>query len=84
MECSHAYFKNGIVYVFCDCNGNPKTNNLDELTKNMCGYQRFCPNVRTCTLLPEWRQCSKLKTAVEQHVDIIPAVTQKTSRKKKS
>lgn len=84
MECSHAYFKDGVIYVLCDCNGKPQTNRLDEITKHMCGYQRFCPHIRTCTLLPEWRQCSKLRTVPVTHDDVVPAVTQKTSRKKKS
>lgn len=84
MDCNHAYFKSGVIYVLCDCDGMPQSNRLDEITKHMCGYQRFCPNIRACALLPEWRSCSKLRRVAKQNADVIPAVTQKASRKKKS
>ena len=84
MECKHAYFKDDIPYVLCDCVGTPRTKKLDEVTKCMCGYQRFCPNIRACTLLPEWRECSKLRTAQVPAENVIPAVTHISSRKKKA
>ena len=83
MECKHAYFKDNVVYVLCDCDGAPKSNNLDEVTKYMCSYQRFCPNKRACALLPEWRQCHKLTVHTEQPQNVVPAVTQKATKKKK-
>lgn len=84
MDCKHAYFKDNIPYVLCDCDGTPRTARLDEVTKYMCGYQRFCPNIRACTLLPEWIACSK-HIRHDSHVEnVVPAVTHKPSRKKKA
>ena len=85
MDCKHAYFKDGIQYVLCDCGGTPKTKKLADITQHMCAYQRFCPNIRACALLPEWVNCHKLKTeeATEEKV-VVPAVTKTTAKKKKA
>lgn len=84
MECKHAYFKDNEPYVLCDCGEKPRTNKLEDLTKAMCGHQRFCHNIRVCTLLPTWRECSKLKLAETPTEKVAPALTQKTNRKKKA
>ena len=84
MDCIHAYFKDNIPYVLCDCDGTPRTARLDEVTKYMCGYQRFCPNIRVCTLLPGWRECSKLRTQQAPAENVVPAVSYKPGKKKKS
>lgn len=84
MDCKHAYFKDGIDYVLCDIGGMPKTRKLAEITSHMCPYQRFCPNIRACALLPEWVNCGKLKEA-EPPAEVVPAVTKsKSARKKKA
>ena len=84
MDCKHAYFKDGIQYVLCDCGGAPKSRKLVDVTPHMCAYQRFCPNIRTCALLPEWVNCPRLKTEKPTEEKIIPAVTQTTAKKKKA
>ena len=83
MECKHAYFKDNEPYVLCDCDEKPRTNKLEDLTKAMCGHQRFCPNIRACALLPTWKTCSKLLRAIEPVENVTPAITQKATRKKK-
>lgn len=84
MDCKHAYFLDGVQYVLCDCEGQPKKKKLDEITKHMCGYQRFCPNIRACALLPEWVNCSKLRKVETPAGNIVPAVSKaKPKRKKK-
>lgn len=82
MDCKHAYFKNGIKYVLCDCGGDPKNNKLDEITKHMCGYQRFCPNARACALMPEWVNCSKLRMAEAKTESVAPSVTRAKQKRK--
>lgn len=79
MDCKHAYFLDGVQYVLCDCEGQPKKKKLDEITKHMCGYQRFCPNIRACALLPEWVNCSKLRKGEPPAEPATPAVTKKTT-----
>ena len=84
MDCKHAYFKDGVQYVLCDCGGKPQNSKLAELTKHMCAYQRFCPNIRACALLPEWVNCHKLKIEENPEEKIVPAVTKSTAKKKKA
>lgn len=84
MDCRYAYFKDGVPYVLCRKDKEPRTNRLDEITKCMCGYQRFCPNIRACALLPTWVECQKLKVPDESESKVIPAVTQKTTKRKKT
>jgi len=60
MECKHAYIKENINYVLCDCDGKPEKYDLKNITPIMCNYQRFCPKVNQCALLPTWRECKKL------------------------
>lgn len=85
MDCIHAYFKDDVPYVLCRCEKEPRTNRLSDITPCMCGHQRFCPNVRACTLLPSWVTCSRLGNAEEDYdVKVIPAVTKKTTKKAKT
>lgn len=85
MDCKHAYFKDGIEYVLCDFCTTPRTKKLPEVTQSMCTYQRFCPNKRTCALLPEWVNCSRIKSEQHPAETAVPAVTKsKASRKKKA
>lgn len=85
MDCKHAYFLDGVPYVLCDFEGHPRTKKNNEVAPRMCPYQRFCPNIRACALLPEWVNCHKLKVKVEAPVEhVTPAVTKKSSRAKKS
>lgn len=83
MDCKHAYFLDGVQYVLCDCEGQPKKKKLDEITKHMCGYQRFCPNIRACALLPEWVNCSKLRKVETPAENIVPAVSKAKPKRKK-
>ena len=84
MDCKHAYFKDGIQYVLCDCDGaTPKTKKLSEVTQYMCAYQRFCPNIRACALLPEYVNCSKLKREATERREVLqPPRKQKPKRKR--
>lgn len=83
MDCKHAYFKDDIPYVLCRCEKEPRTNKLRDVSGSMCGYQRFCPNIRACALLPTWPECRKLSIAAEPAQNVHPAVTQKIAKKKK-
>lgn len=69
MDCKHAYIANGIKYILCDKEPQPKANDQKAICHSMCGFQRFCPNIRACTLLPSYVGCMKLKAenAAETH-----------------
>lgn len=97
MECIHAYRRNNVEYIICDCGGKVQTSKLSEIAPKLCLYQRFCPNVRNCTLLPTWHECSKLKEkVVKQEAEIereengevkitkAPEVPKRKSTKKKT
>lgn len=83
MDCKHAYFKDDIQYVLCDCGGKPQSKKLNEVTKHMCQYQRYCPNIRACALLPEWVNCDKLKRE-EMPVEVAQPTPKKKSGTKKA
>lgn len=61
MECKNAYRKDGINYILCRCAGDPNPRDMHAVCHAMCGFQRFCPNIRACTLLPTWAGCTRLK-----------------------
>ena len=61
MECKNAYRKDGINYILCRCAGEPDPRDTHAICHAMCGFQRFCPNIRDCTLLPGWTGCTRLK-----------------------
>ena len=61
MECKNAYRKDGISYILCRCAGEPDAKDQRAVCHALCGFQRFCPNARTCTLLPTWPGCMRLK-----------------------
>lgn len=84
MDCKHAYFKDDIQYVLCDCGGKPQSKKLNEVTKYMCQHQRYCPNIRACTLLPEWRNCCKLKMFDANAEEVKPTAAKKSGTKKKA
>lgn len=83
MDCKHAYFKDDIQYVLCDCGGKPQSKKLNEVTKYMCQHQRYCPNIRACALLPEWVNCDKLKRE-EMPVEVAQPTSKKKSGTKKA
>ena len=83
MDCKHAYFKDDIQYVLCDCGGKPQSKKLNEVTKYMCQHQRYCPNIRACALLPEWVNCDKLKRE-EMPVEVVQPTPKKKSGTKKA
>lgn len=59
MECENAYYKDGIPYVLCRKEAEPDVLDKAGTCHAMCGFQRFCPNRRCCTLLPAWEGCRK-------------------------
>lgn len=61
MECHHAYIRDRVDYVLCDCDGKVKSTDMKEVAPKLCLHQRFCQKVGKCALLPTWRQCKKLK-----------------------
>ena len=54
MQCENAYIKEGVRYILCKKEKEPDLRDQRALTHAMCGHQRFCPNIRACTLLPSW------------------------------
>lgn len=58
MECRYAYVKQGVNYVLCKCQGEPNSAKMQDITRCMCGHQRFCPQIQHCTLLPSWQHCA--------------------------
>lgn len=63
MECKNAYTKDGINYILCRRCAEPAAGDIREICHAMCGFQRFCPNMRACTLLPGWPGCTRLRAA---------------------
>ena len=59
MQCENAYIKEGVRYILCRKEKEPDIRDQRALTHAMCGHQRFCPNIRACTLLPSWERCLK-------------------------
>lgn len=59
MQCENAYIKEGVRYILCRKEKEPDMRDQRALTHAMCGHQRFCPNIRACTLLPSWERCLK-------------------------
>lgn len=59
MQCENAYIKEGVRYILCKKEKEPDIRDQRALTHAMCGHQRFCPNIRACTLLPSWERCLK-------------------------
>ena len=59
MQCENAYIKEGVRYILCRKEKEPDLRDQRALTHAMCGHQRFCPNIRACTLLPSWERCLK-------------------------
>ena len=69
MECKHAYFKAGINYVLCKCQGEPASESIQDLTRCLCGHQKFCRQIRSCSLLPTWRDCIVKKQHEEEKLE---------------
>mgnify|MGYP003302997214 CR=1 FL=1 len=85
MECKHAYRRDDVDYIICDYSGKVTSNKLSEVAPKLCLHQRFCPNVRNCTLLPSWVECTKLKEEALKETEPGALTTvKKVSTKKKS
>ena len=79
MECKYAYVKNGINYVLCKCQGEPSSDKMQDVAHCMCGHQRFCTQIKHCTLLPTWQYCQTKKQADKKAADAMAEIFEKTS-----
>ena len=98
MECKHAYRRDDVDYIICDVDGKVTSNKLSEVAPKLCLYQRFCPNIRNCALLPTWVDCQKLaneavkmtaEAEIDEYGEVIPTKAptvqiKRTSKKKSS
>ena len=66
MECKNAYVKPGGRYILCRKSESIDEKSARSLTHGMCGFQRFCPNIRQCVLLPGWKDCLRLRETREE------------------
>lgn len=75
MDCKNAYIKNGINYILCSREPEPKPGDQRAICHAICGFQRFCPTIRSCTLLPSYVGCMKLKAENTPETHDAPAGT---------
>lgn len=66
MQCEHAYVKDGARYILCRKSEKPETGDQRAEAHAMCGFQRFCPNIRACVLLPGWEGCLRRRESREE------------------
>lgn len=80
MECKNAYVPKGERLIFCKKSKQPEKHDTAGRMHATCAFQRFCPEVRNCVLLPGWEKCHRLreKAAEEQKEQ------NKSGRKRKS
>ena len=60
MECKNAYIPAGEKTIFCKKSPQPGKTDTKARMHAMCPFQRFCPNVRNCVMLPGWEKCRRL------------------------
>lgn len=66
MDCKNAYIPEGERVIFCKKSPKPERHDTKARMHAMCAFQRFCPNVRNCVLLPEWKNCARLNAEAQQ------------------
>lgn len=66
MDCKNAYIPEGERVIFCRKSPKPDRHDTKARMHAICAHQRFCPNVRNCVLLPEWKSCRRLNAEAAQ------------------
>lgn len=59
MKCENAYIPEGECVIFCKKSPKPEKHDTAGRMHALCAFQRFCPNVRTCVMLPGWEKCRR-------------------------